>query len=252
MALHKIRFTVTFPDGKTEDVEKENSSDQWANIHSDFRKTRSNANFVYLPPSHFHYSKRVLDVVRMNGGKTVSVESMAGKLRGCVVLVVESPHKDEYSRQGSVWIPGEPLTGARSKLDQYLPDAINCAGPSFSDKNVVLCNPVQLQASLAELMQNKAIGLQRDIRNLVWRRLFRIPAIKCDFKDRIQSYQPSLILVGTTGELAGPVFTALRGIGAMVRQVSPHPSWWSNSKPPIVREFLRPRSGANAGPSSLA
>ena len=194
-------------------------------------------NAVVLPPDQFLWKKRVPDAVVgvWRDGSLITVAEKVTDSRspkpGCIVITLESPHRSEYSLMG--FIPRMPLSDPQSKshLYQFLPDLIRDIGGLPDGTEVVLCNPVPYQASLDRIMK-AGTGVQKAVRNAVWRALFR-GGFRRDFVGRLCQYKPSVVINACTRDLRRDVTLALQGIcdiesfrNTLIFNCSHHPCVW--------------------------
>jgi len=157
---------------------------------------------VSVPADHFLWANRVRDevVYVWNGTSIVPSDIKLDPLLpkpGCVVVVLESPHRSEY-RVG----PFEPIGPlrdplSRNRLHEYLPRVLSKIGGIEKDTDIVICNPVPYQTSMDRIMVGYQ-KLQSPIRNAVWKALYT-KGFQKDFESRITAYKPSVILNACTG-----------------------------------------------------
>ena len=151
-----------------------------------------------------------------------------------LVVVVESPHKDEYHDE-NLFSPiaaaqGSTGCGIHCHLAEIIRDV-----PDMSDEyRVIIANPIRWQASLFSLHG----GSPRDspwknLRNAVWNTLWSIDAVRCDFLTRLYNYNPSIVVNACTGgKTSGFNKNMDRFIRNNViadanrRPRTPHPSEW--------------------------
>ncbi len=124
-----------------------------------------------------------------------------------ILLILESPHKDEYDSNFDPITPANGKTGEgiRDSIEKVLND-INVEliklNKGLIDKYyLIISNPVPYQTSL-----NYFIGgeLNSDLRNKVWRKIWDKKGkdkyfIKKKFEDKIIKYKPDLIINACTG-----------------------------------------------------
>lgn len=147
-----------------------------------------------------------------------------------IVIVLESPHKDEYLRDVSQPIaPAQGSTG--SNIQGYL-DCVLRKSPALCDEledqetRVVLANPIQFQTSLASVIQPS--NWQR-VRNAVWKKIWSCQSMRDNFNARMESYSPDVIINACTNNLKDKVRTFLYGrFGAPHRYEAHHPSSWNS------------------------
>ena len=119
-----------------------------------------------------------------------------------IVVVLESPHRDEYSSDVSQPIaPAQCATG--SKIKNYLGRVLLscptlCTQLEGETTRVILANPVQYQASLASVIRTSA---WRRTRDAVWRTLWCCQLIQDNFEARLESYRPDFIINACTHDL---------------------------------------------------
>lgn len=246
-----LLYEVRIPLRAASQVTFTSGSAQWGLISTEFRVPSPSSDgtkeIVTVPGFMTEDANAVADVVAYtwrNGRLlTQSVGSMP--TRGCLVLLVESPHKSEYDRRHR---PRQPLNNKRTRqrIEDYLPDVILQAqrdlGRNFDGCNVVLSNPVRFQASLHRLMDKRELrkqpkgcgGLQRDVRDETWLALFGTQEIKGDFKSRIALYEPALILLAPTRGVEPTLLDFVRGQGWRYVRLDSHPSAWMPTRPPRV------------------
>lgn len=189
---------------------------------------------IVVPPDQLLWDKRVLDEVAyvwkgnilVPVGTTVEVRLPKP---GCLVVSLESPHRCEYSLD---FEPEGPLRdeGSRHNFIIFLPDLIRKIKGIAEDTEIVLCNPVPYQASLARLM-DEASGIHETTRNVMWRGLFR-GGFREDFLARLELYRPSVVLQACTYGLKNECLKAIKelhqrqGVNAFRLYSTQHPCWW--------------------------
>ena len=159
----------------------------------------------------------------------------AGSYAGTVVVVLESPHADEYVNGdvNSRIAPAQGVTGCN--MDRLLAhalcaDAIVEAGLHVANNSrVVIANPVQFQTSLwcihGGRLEFEGQNLNwRTLRDAVWKTLWM--ELNNDFAVRLKGYRPTLILNCCTAKLQPEVTRWLRrDYGSIIYCVT-HPSTW--------------------------
>lgn len=155
----------------------------------------------------------------------------------CIVIIMESPHKDEYSSDG-LFTPIGPAQGTTGYNINLLFEEIFRTQilPNFKKLNdhfdVILCNPVQFQTSLHEIIKHskKFQGL----RNTIWKGLFHNLGEKELFLKRISLYKSSIIINACTSKIKQDVTIALTESTSRYEQLyeaSSHPCWWRVKHP---------------------
>lgn len=148
-----------------------------------------------------------------------------------LILLLESPHKDEYTKDG-LFRPIAPAMGQTGdKIDAYLEGLTNeFLGRSLWKENrinVILCNPVQFQASVFEIhkkpLQNPTI---KGIRNKLWKDLFDHGEREL-FLKRLKSYNPTAIINACTKDLKNSISDVLSTEYRKITYVANrHPCFW--------------------------
>ncbi len=226
---YRIRIPVELFPGEPFEVKFTRDSQQWANLSTtDLKSGR-----VKIPNDQFRYDKCVPDEVCALWSRDVLTPVLSRKIpRGCILIVLESPHCSEYTPD---FHPLGPLRLCRSRhrLYSHLPRLLKKAKQTRG--HMVLCNPIQFQTSLHRLMTLEAQGdLQDLVRNAVWRELYQasrnnVRVFEADFLRRLDDYQPALIINACTEDLRQPVLDTLKTRKYPVRTVNAHPSDWGLS-----------------------
>ena len=189
----------------------------------------------------------------------------AGPPENCnktIVIVLESPHKDEYLRDvGQPIAPAQGSTGSNIQdwLDHVLRSCSALCGELSAGTRVVLSNPVQFQASLASVInsgsQNRKVrdAVRKKIRDAVWKALWNsqpnatsqdcgertanasFPIRDC-FEDRLKTYSPDYIINACTS--TGSMKKMKKSVSSFLRCHFPnckryevgHPSSWGRNE----------------------
>lgn len=113
-----------------------------------------------------------------------------------IVIVLESPHKQEFAGSFEGFIaPALGFTG--SNLQKQFPSIIKnlvCIS-KFETYNVIIMNAVQYQCSNGESLKK-----YRDRTNSIWKYFWK-NGCKSDFTTRIESYRPHIIINACTGKI---------------------------------------------------
>lgn len=158
----------------------------------------------------------------------------ANDFRGkTLVIILESPHRDEYldCDIGQPIAPAQGTTGnnIRDKLADVLNGHDDLSTHLVSGTRVILCNPVQFQASLASVVSDGQAPLARP----VWRQIWRVNEVKENFLVRLSSYRPDYMVNACTRELQGLVTNFLlehrHDLGAELYK-GYHPSVWAHAR----------------------
>ncbi len=146
-----------------------------------------------------------------------------------IVLVIESPHRDEYTESFQPIAPAQCTTG--SKISKYISDILKQQNFDNGKYNIIICNPVQFQASLYSLHKLPLSGKNTSvaaIRDKVWKEIFRLE--EDNFKKRVQSYKPTIIINACTAKLKELVTKKIYNtIKCDLYQAETHPCIWSSN-----------------------
>lgn len=246
-----VLYEVRIPMRASSQVTFTSGSEQWRLISTEFRVPSPSSDgtkeIVTVPGFMTEAANAVDDVVAYTWQNGRLLPQCGGRVpkRGCLVLLVESPHRSEYDRSHR---PRQPLNNGRTRrrIETDLPGVILQAqrdlGRNFDGCDVVLSNPVRFQASLHRLMDKRELrkrpkgrrGLQRDVRDETWLALFGTPEIRDDFRSRIASYEPALIILAPTRGVEPTLLDFVRGQGWRYVRLDSHPSAWMQTRPPKV------------------
>lgn len=146
-----------------------------------------------------------------------------------ILVILESPHKDEYDENFKPIAPANGATGknfSKYFISQVLPILSSLGLTLCNKKTYSICfvNPVPFQASLYEIITEES---NSNLTEKIWRKLFD----KCenDFKTRVQRYCPIVIInsctTGVNARVKGCIkkvnfTTVVQGYGTT------HPSAW--------------------------
>lgn len=111
-----------------------------------------------------------------------------------IVIILESPHHDEYELNSSWNQPNPALGTTGTNLEKYIDcliDAVSQLDPKImkGKYQIVLMNSIQYQCSLGRINGR----LNDEIRNLIFTSIWSKQEIKDDFSERLKSYKPSII-----------------------------------------------------------
>jgi len=166
------------------------------------------------------------------------------------VLVLESPHKDEYrlNRRRNYLVPKGPAQAmggadAGGAIAEYGPGILEqlvvLKGLANGDYALLIVNPVPYLTSLHWLgvLTGKVTRpegkLNKDVRNHVWNQLWALQWMQADFLSRTASYAPAAVLNCCTSKLQRAVTSALCRAGyGPVSVYASHPAvTWQTGKP---------------------
>ena len=146
-----------------------------------------------------------------------------------IIVLLESPHKDEYDED---FIPIGPAIGMTGRnfykyFCDYVLVLLNKQGLMLNRKlkyNICFVNPIQYQTSLIYLLRSKRIN--KEIRNNVWIEIFKIR--ESEIRDRLNRYNPTYVINGCTSLLKGYINKA-----GLLKDYdvygTTHPSSWERS-----------------------
>lgn len=133
-----------------------------------------------------------------------------------IAVILESPHESEYDPVS--YAPLAPLNNldSRCKFLRRIGDILNRIaelGVTIPQGDVVLCNPVPYQASLARLYRVRRPYPLEQITQEVWRNIYSIHAVRTDFRVRLAChYRPALIINACTSRLQNRVHSTLKAL----------------------------------------
>lgn len=116
-----------------------------------------------------------------------------------LALILESPHKREFDNCFTPRVPAKGRTG--DNIEERLIDVIE-SEPKLKAEiahhlrvRIVLCNPVQFQASLHVIHKDHLCkDCRKFLKRKVWRALWNRPEIRHDFLRRLNHWNPKWIL----------------------------------------------------------
>lgn len=127
-----------------------------------------------------------------------------------VLLLLESPHVDEYacdpeSKRMRPIAPAQGKTGTR--IQDHLAEVLSRGDlpPERLDgARVIIANPVPYQASLGSIVKVPDVNarerkkVKSRVKDVVWQALWDIEAVRRDFKARLRRYVPRIVINGCT------------------------------------------------------
>ncbi|WP_020564291.1 hypothetical protein [Methylosarcina fibrata] len=146
-----------------------------------------------------------------------------------ILLLLESPHKDEYSAQ----VAAGPALGASGRnIFVYFPTHVLPILMSLGlvldrdhDYSFCLVNPVQYQASLVDIHKE---SLVKNLRDKVWMALW--PECREEFIDRLERYQPAILVNGCTSTVKAELRGLLSSLESAAQRFEvTHPAAWQNA-----------------------
>lgn len=143
-----------------------------------------------------------------------------------LALILESPHKDEYSPKFTPLRPANGKTGENINLKLHTRSFIQNLNTSF-DYEVYLMNPIQFQCSCYCFLTNNS---NSTITKKIFRALFNKNKgnLRNDFIKRLQNYNPEVVLnASTSGLKQGVVKSAINEALKNIQYYEDnHPSVW--------------------------
>ena len=166
------------------------------------------------------------------------------------LLVIESPHKDEYDENFNPIAPAQGKTG--KNIENYFCEIINSSDESikrvfckkikkkdnqnkqesYEVMQLIICNPVQFQASLYELHQSENSWDYSNFKDSIWRKLYNNDiGEERSFINRVnKTYKPKIIINACTYNVGKVVCTAIKNLQPKMKflylKASSHPSVW--------------------------
>lgn len=170
----------------------------------------------------------------------ISVQQLQQQIQqdGSIVLLLESPHKDEY-QHNHINCPKAPAMGQTGiRIERCLGTVLSkirtnyiIVAPEKSDlietgRHVILSNPIQFQTSLDTIHGR---GISRVLRDNVWRTLWKDQRIQQSFRARLNTYRPRLIVNACTSALRCTVKCFVREtLPTVPLYNAPHPAHWKD------------------------
>lgn len=144
-----------------------------------------------------------------------------------IVLVIESPHKDEYE-EGKPIAPAQGRTGINiyNKICQKLDRIASKKRFEKGTYGLIIANPVQFQASLYDFHgESLTKSPIKEIRNKVFKKIYEYE--EKNFIDRINSYSPKIIINACTSGLKPIIGDSLeKYFSKEIIFKNSHPSLW--------------------------
>lgn len=120
-----------------------------------------------------------------------------------MVLLLESPHSNEYCYRNDEMYPIAPAQGTTGDnlhllIYTYLKKAIPDCVIKDGFYPVIIVNPIPWQTSLDYVLMNCG-KMNKTVKEEVWRKIWVVPGVKEHFKTRLDSYKPRLFINACTG-----------------------------------------------------
>lgn len=167
---------------------------------------------ILLKKSFFKNNKQVQNVIRYIGlfdGSQVTVENYSNeeihskyKKSKSIVIILESPHIDEYEANVEKLTPIAPAQGQTGKkierhIDSlmYLLSLFNVIEEQHMYR-IIIMNAISYQTSLYHIHKQNMNNAYRELRDKVWMKMWsEIPQIKSDFLQQISSLKKHSIII---------------------------------------------------------
>jgi len=150
-----------------------------------------------------------------------------------IVIILESPHKDEYDYENDLIIPIAPSQGSTGNLifEKFVQIiSANLEILKLLDENeyrILLVNPIPYQTSLQFLHKQKLTSVYTTLRDKVWIELWQKNESHKDlFMKLLDEIKPCLILNCCTSNLTEYVSEELKKTKFNVYQIHHPSSWW--------------------------
>lgn len=155
--------------------------------------------------------------------------------RKIILLLLESPHRDEYEKSHSGYNDLKPIApaqdtkagGAGGAIERYLHLVVGKMNLTDGFYSLIIANPIPYCCSLGVFYTN---GLNKELRDDVWQFIWNIAdssgkkIIQDDFIARCTIYKPDYILNCCTSALQCHVTTLLVGNNFNNIYKAPHPA----------------------------
>ena len=118
-----------------------------------------------------------------------------------MLLLLESPHKDEYKHDSELEplqsiAPAQGATG--NSIQAHFPEVLRSGlSPDLCDgASVVIANPIPYQTSLVSISNQPSKW--RPVRDAVWAAFWKVEAVKEHFAERLCRYNPDIVVNACT------------------------------------------------------
>lgn len=148
-----------------------------------------------------------------------------------IVLILESPHEHEYGSNKEPIAPAQGQTGKgiEKNILVVINEIMNLQKDLLEKEKyrLIICNPIQYQTSLYMYHGMKLQDDYKTLRNQCWREIWRQQSIKDDFQNRMDLYNPSLIINACTSSLQDYITNYLKSNNYSNIYTTYHPSYWN-------------------------
>ena len=149
-----------------------------------------------------------------------------------IVIILESPHTDEYVYVNGILAPKGPLVGSWGNFEQYFHAAIqgsalNSYISNTKVYNIAFVNAIQYQCSLGKTLYKNSVNTDRKNQNVInsWYSGFSV-----DLEKRLMALNPIFLvdLSGKTQEIHSAIINMLKKstLSSIPFTYGIHPSKW--------------------------
>lgn len=233
--MHTIMYVSPF---SGENKQFSSDSGQWSFVEN----TCPDGIAINLAPGQFAQSRLVADVcVGCRHSGSINFHPTDCKVRPeGIGIVLESPHRGEYSPQDITGTPLGPLIGSRGIFEENLGQVLTViaeSGVHLPDAPINLINAVQFQASLVALTRNHRF--LRRVRTSMWNELYDHGG-EDDLISRIEQYRPKLLILASTEAVRTRIcrtFSRSDANRAPTVLITPHPSMWGRASISMISRW---------------
>ena len=164
-----------------------------------------------------------------------------------IIIVLESPHKDEYTFDFKPIAPAQGSTGKNIEkyIEKYILSILDNNKLELNKKKykILIVNPVPYQTSLNFIHKKALKNEYKKLRNEVWKALWENANLKTEFESLINNLKPKLILNCCTKDLKCYVSDAINekfNINENVYKIEElsHPCYWTRDE--RLKKILKP------------
>ena len=141
------------------------------------------------------------DLTVQNGAASFEEKTVADGSK-TIVIILESPHKDEFIQSGSVFTPQKAAQGTTGEnINNYIAQREWVKTLEDGVYAIQLMNAIQYQMSCYNsiLLPNNIDGIDEVLRNRIFYLFWQQESIVQDFVDRLTGYTPTVIINACTG-----------------------------------------------------
>jgi hypothetical protein len=143
-----------------------------------------------------------------------------------IVILLESPHKDEYDANFNPKAPAQGCTGL--KIEENIAELLNRRCFSFlceSKYRLLIINPIPFQTSLYQIHKKSISGVYKTLRDKVWCAIWKnCSNLITDMKSILNSVSPKLVLNCCTADIKEHI--DLSFCNCKTYNIDHPSSWW--------------------------